>query len=314
MGRWTVRAVAIGAASMLALVGCSGDDAFESEEEPAAGADALTVGGATFTEMRIMQQMYGQLLAKAGKTVTYKTAESREIYGKSLESGEIDVVPEYAATAAEYYNTLKNGANPPAVSSADVAATVEALRTLAGERGLSVLEPAQAANQNGFAVTKAYADANQVTTLSQLAAKKKAIKLAAGDDCGNPERKFCKPGLEQTYGFQITIDPLGFGTTQTKQAVVSGKDDVALVGTTDGTLEQLGLVLLEDDKGLQAADNLVPVVNKASAGSDDVAQVLNKLSAVLTTSDLAQLNLKVDGERQKPEDVAREYLTSKGLL
>ena len=100
----------------------------------------------------------------------------------------------------------------------------------------------------------------------QMAAYKKAIRLAADEECGNPDRIFCKPGLEKTYGFQITVDPLGFGST-TGKAVVQGKDDVALTGTTDGTLPQLGLVLLEDDKKLQAADNVLPVVNEASAGA-----------------------------------------------
>ena len=118
------------------------------------------------------------------------------------------------------------------------------------------------------------------------------IRLAADEECGNPDRIFCKPGLEKTYGFQITVDPLGFGSTTGKEAVVQGKDDVALAGTTDGTLPQLGLVLLEDDKKLQAADNVLPVVNKASAGAPEVAAAPDKLS-VLTTEDLAQLNLQV---------------------
>src|SRR3712207_6523062 len=122
-----------------------------------------------------------------------------------------------------------------------------------------------------------------VTTLSQLAAKKKAIRLAADNECSEPKRIFCKPGLEKIYGFRVTVDPLGYGSTQSKQAVVTGRDDVVLTGTTDGTLEGLGLVLLEDDKKLQAADNVLPVVNKASAGAPEVAAALDPLSKVLTT-------------------------------
>jgi osmoprotectant transport system substrate-binding protein len=311
--------VALAAVAVLGLAACGGDDdAFDTGSTTGSGSgDAsktLTVGGANFTEALILQQLYGQLLTKAGYTIDYKTADNREIYAKSLVSGEIDVVPEYAATMAEFLNRQKNGPDAPAVSSADVTATVTALKPLAEAEGLSVFAVSQAANQNGFAIPKQVADANQITTLSQMAAFKKAIRLAADEECSNPERVFCKPGLEKTYGFQVTVDPLGFGSTTGKQAVVQGKDDVALTGTTDGTLEQLGLVLLEDDKKLQSADNVIPVVNTESAGTGEVSAALDKLSGVLTTDDLAQLNLQVDGERKKPEDVAKDYLTSKGLL
>jgi osmoprotectant transport system substrate-binding protein len=86
------------------------------------------------------------------------------------------------------------------------------------------------------------------------------------------------------------------------------------VGTTDGTLEALGLVLLEDDQGLQLADNLVPIVNAETAGDDAVAEALNALADVLTTEDLATLNAQVDAERQQPADVARAYLEEQGLI
>jgi osmoprotectant transport system substrate-binding protein len=303
----------------LGVSACSGSsDAFSgstsgSSSGGSGGSGSLTVGGADFTEMLIMEQMYGQLLAKAGYTVDYKTAGNREIYAKSLESGEIDVVPEYAATMAEYLNQQANGPDAKAIATSDPATTVAAMTPLAKAKGLSVLTPAQAADQNGFAVSKKFADANHITTLSQLAALKKPIRLAAVVEC--PKRPFCSPGLSSTYGLNITqILPLGFGSPQAKQAVLDGKADLALVGTTDATLSGLGLVLLEDDKHLQLADNLVPVVNAASAGTPEVAKVLDKLSAVLTTEDLAQLDAQVDAQRLKPADVARTYLQSKGLL
>jgi osmoprotectant transport system substrate-binding protein len=311
--------VVLGLAAV-ALAACGGGDAFEegatpSESSPAtsAGDSALTVGGANFTEMLVLQAMYGALLEKGGYTIDYKTADSREVYAPSLQSGEIDVVPEYAATMAEFLNREANGPDAELIATSDAAETVEAMRPLAERKGLSVLEPADAADQNGFAVTKAFAQASSLTTLSDLAALGQPVVLAATEEC--PTRPFCQPGLEETYGLKISkVEPLGFGSPQAKQAVVDGKATLVLVGTTDGTLDQLGLVLLEDDKNLQLADNLVPVVNTESAGTPEVADALNALAPVLTTEDLAALNLAVDGERKKPEDVAREYLTSKGLL
>ena len=80
-------------------------------------------------------------------------------------------------------------------------------------------------------------------------------------------------------------------------------------------LEAQGLVVLEDDKQLQNADNLVPVVNaEGPAGSDEVAEILNGLSETLTTEDLAELNRRVDEDREQAADVAKDYLTEKGLL
>jgi osmoprotectant transport system substrate-binding protein len=152
-----------------------------------------------------------------------------------------------------------------------------------------------------------------LTTLSELAGLDMPLTLAATEEC--PDRPFCQPGLEATYGFEFTeVLPLGFGSPQTKEAIASGDADLGLVGTTDGTLDGLGLVLLEDDQQLQLADNLVPVVNAESAGDETIAEVLNQLAGVLTTDDLATLNAQVDAERQLEEDVARAYLEEKGLL
>ena len=319
------RIFAIGGAAValaLALSGCGDDDGgtgtegTDSTEGAATGSGSLTVGGANFTEMNIMQEMYRLLLEDAGYTVDIQTADNREIYAQALEAGEIDVVPEYAATMAEYLNTVVNGPDAPSespVATSDAAETVESMRPLAEERGLLVLEPAEAADQNGFAVTQEFADANGVSTLSDLGALGQPIVLAAVEEC--PDRPFCQPGLEQTYGLDITeVLPLGFSSPQTKEAVANGDADLGLVATTDGTLEDLGLVLLEDDQGLQQADNLVPVVNADSAGDEAVANALNQLADVLTTEDLAELNARVDRDRELAEDVAVDYLEEQGLI
>jgi osmoprotectant transport system substrate-binding protein len=266
--------------------------------------------------MAIMQEIYKALLEDAGYTVDIQQAENREIYEPALESGELDVVPDYAATMAEFLNAKANGPDAPTdspVATSDVASTIEAMRPLAEQYGLEVLEPAEANSQNGFAVSTEFAEANGVATLSDLGALGQPIILAAGEEC--PDRPFCEPGLESTYGLDITeILPLGFSTPQTKEAVTNGDAQLGLVGTTDGTLEALGLVLLEDDQGLQLADNLVPVVNAETAGDDAVAEALNVLADVLTTEDLATLNAQVDAERQQPADVARAYLEEQGLI
>jgi osmoprotectant transport system substrate-binding protein len=314
----------IGAALGLSLVltACGGDDdAFEGGAEETAGGNgngngeggSLVVGGANFTEMLIMQEIYRALLEDAGFTVEVRSVDAREIYAPALADGQIDVVPEYAATMAEYLNREANGPDAEPVASSDIDETMDALRPLAEEAGLVALEPAQAVDQNAFAVTQEFAEANSLATLSDLGALGQPVVLAATEEC--PDRPFCQPGLEETYGIQVAgLEPLGFGTLQVKQAVADGDADLGLVASTDGTLEQFGLVVLEDDQGLQNADNLVPVVNAATAEDQAVVDALNSLADVLTTEDLATLNAQVDEEHQQPADVATAYLEDQGLI
>ena len=280
---------------------------------PPGDSHQLSVGSAGFTESELLAQMYAALLADAGYRTDLLTVGNRELYEPALESGQIDVVPEYAATFADWLQAKAKGPKATPVASPDTGATMAALRKLARPRGLTVLAAGRAVDQNAFAVSASYAAKHHLTTLSDLGRAKLPVRLAAGDEC--VQRPFCAPGLKKTYGIDITaVDPKGVGTTPAKQAVQNGKDQMVLTTSTDATLDAFGLVLLADDKKLQNADNVVPVVNRARAGSAKVAAALNRLNAVLTTTDLAQLNEQVDSWRRLPADVARSYLRSKGLL
>ncbi|MFB6672549.1 ABC transporter substrate-binding protein [Streptomyces sp. NPDC057684] len=317
--RIAVAAVAVGALTT-GLTACGGDS-LEGGKSDKAGSDSagsgkkgtVVVGAAGFTESKVMAELYKQVLTDAGYSASVKTVENREIYEPQLAKGAIDVVPEYAATLAEFLNLKKNGADAEPVASSDLDATVTALRGLAGPEGLTVLDAGEAVDQNAFAVSADYAKKHDLKTLSDLGKSGQKVKIAAGDEC--EKRPFCAPGLEKTYGIKVSgIDPKGVGTTQAKQAVKNGEDQLVLTTTTDATLKNFGLVLLEDDKKLQNADNIVPVVNTKDAGDKEIAAVLGKLTKTLTTGDLVELNRKVDAERQKEADVAKEYLQSKGLL
>ncbi|MEU1468716.1 ABC transporter substrate-binding protein [Streptomyces sp. NPDC005761] len=305
------------------LAACGGDSLEKDKDGSGASADkgsgkkgALVVGAAAFTESKVLAELYAGVLSDAGYSTSVTTVKNRELYEPSLEKGEIDVVPEYAATIAEFLNAKVNGAKAAEskpVASGDTAATVAALEKLATPRGLKVLPAGAAVDQNAFAVTKEFADKNKLKTLSDLGASKIKVKIAAGDEC--EVRPFCAPGLKKTYGIDVTgIDPKGVGTPQSKQAVKDGKDQLVLTTTTDAVLDTFGLVFLEDDKKLQNADNVLPVLNAEDAGAQDIADALGKLTDALTTQDLAELNRKVDAERAKPADVAKEYLETKGLI
>ncbi|MFD8121862.1 ABC transporter substrate-binding protein [Streptomyces albidoflavus] len=312
-----MRARALLAVLLLTLcAACATGPSLEDQGEvtaPPGDSSRLTVGSAGFTESDLLAQMYALLLRRAGYETELITVANRELYEPALESGRVDVVPEYAATFADWLNAKENGPDADPVGSPDLATTMKALRRLATPRGLTVLDPGKAVDQNAFAVTREFAAEHSLRTLSDLGASGLPVRLAAGDECVS--RPYCQPGLEKTYGIDVTaVDPKGVGTTQAKRAVQSGQDQMVLTTTTDATLDAFGLVLLEDDKKLQNADAVVPVVNRARAGSRRVARALDALAPVLTTADLAGLNRQVDSWRRLPEDVARAYLEEKGLL
>lgn len=303
-------------AVLLLLTGCSTGPSLETQGEvtaPPGDSRHLTIGSAGFTESDLLAQMYALLLKQAGYTTSMLTVANRELYEPALESGQIDVVPEYAATFADWLNAKTNGADAPAVGSPDLDATMKALRKLATPRGLTALDPGKTVDQNAFAVSASYARQHDLKTLSDLGASGQRVRLAAGDEC--VQRPYCEPGLKKTYGIDITgVDPKGVGTTQAKRAVQSGQDQMVLTTTTDATLENFGLLLLADDKHLQNADHVVPVVNRSRAGAEGVTKALGKLNDVLTTADLASMNQQVDSWRRLASDVARTYLEGKGLL
>lgn len=307
-------------AGLLLTAGCGGDDPLAEESDGdttsgGGGGGTLSLSGQNFTEMQIMSELYLQLLEDAGYTVDARLVATRDVYLGGLQDGSVDVVPEYAGSIADELNARENGPDAQAASDASIETTMQNLRDLASQVGLEALEPAEATDENAFAVTEDYAAENDLTTLSDLGeAVDEPIMLAAAEDCS--ERQDCAKGLDSVYGIEIEeVLPLGFGTQQTKNALQEGEVELGQVGTSDGSLEELGLVLLDDDQDLQAAQNLVPVVNADTLEQNpDVADVLNGLSEVLTTEDLAAMNAAVDLERQQPADVAGQYLEDQGLM
>jgi osmoprotectant transport system substrate-binding protein len=305
---------ALALAGALAACGGSSSGGTPSGGSSGGASGSLTVGAAGFTESNLLAQMYADLLTKAGFTVKVKKVPSQEIFQGALEKGTIAVVPEYAATYANSMETEVTGNKSPTSASPDLRTTLTNLEKYLKQKGLTHLEPANAADQNAFAVTKSFATQHHLTTLSDLGKTGMSVVLAAPAEC--PTRPFCKPGLEKTYNIKISkLVPLDFDSIQLKNAVKSGKAQLGEVATTDATLSQFGLVALSDDKHLQNADNLIPIVNSSVLQAHpEIADAINPLASVLTTADLATLNNQVDGERQTVQDVAKNYLTSKGLL
>ena len=202
---------------------------------PEQGSGSLTVGAANFSENITVAEVYGAVLRDAGYDVTVRPIGNRETYMPALESGEVDVVPEYAATAAEFLNLKINGDNAPTVASGDIVATSAALADLGSQVGLVFATASAAQDQNAFAVTTAFSEKYGVTSLTELAENCTGIALGGPPEC--PERTFCQVALEDVYGIDITdFSALDAGGPLTKTALRQGNIAVGLVFSSDGEL------------------------------------------------------------------------------
>jgi osmoprotectant transport system substrate-binding protein len=276
------------------------------------GSGNILVADAGFAENEILAQIYADALNECGYHATTRTFTSREAYYPLVKSGQIKVVPEYAATLTDYINDLANGTNAPSKASGDINITMQHLRAEL-PASLAVLNPSTATDKNAFAVKASFASANHITTLSQLAAYSKShpLKLAGPPEC--PTRPFCEPGLEQTYGMKISgFDQTDPGGPLTIKALTSGKAQVGLVFTSDPTVAAKHLVVLQDDKNLQASDNIVPLV-ASSLATGAAANALNAVDAKIDQTTLVALNKGVEIDHGTPVQVAAAFLQQEGL-
>ncbi len=209
------------------------DEGLAASEQSGDGT-SLVIGAANFSESSTLANIYAEVLRSAGYDAQVREIGARETYLPALESGELAVVPEYAATLTEFLNTSANGADAQPVASGDIDETVAALEPLAKDRGIVLGEASAAQDQNAFAVTQQFADEHGVTTLSELAeACPGGLTLAGPAEC--PERPFCQPGLEETYGLVFT-DFTAYDFALIGEAVRKGEATIGLVLSSDGSL------------------------------------------------------------------------------
>ena len=271
---------------------------------------SVRIGSTNFTEQLIVAELYGQVLEAHGYRVERRlNLGNREIVAPALESGQIDLVPEYLATYVAYLTKDKSKA------STDPVATRRSLQEALTPRHLTVLDHAPAVDTNGFVVTKETAGKFKATRLSDLAPVAGQLVLGAPPEC--PDRPFCIPGLRQVYGITFKdFKALDAGGPLTVAALEGKQIDVALLFTTDAVIAAKGLVLLQDDRRLQLADNIAPVVRddllaKAPA---DFRSLLDGVTAKITTEEITALNRKVGLDKQDPRAVAGAWLKQKGLV
>ncbi|MCL3860363.1 glycine betaine ABC transporter substrate-binding protein [Actinotalea sp. K2] len=206
-----------------------------TDREDVGQGTTLVVGAGNFSESATLAEIYAGALRAAGFDASTQTIGNRETYEPALEQGDLSVVPEYVGTLTEFLNSKVNGADAPPVASSDLTETMLGLTALGDEVGLRFGTPADAQDQNAFAVTTAFADEYGVTTLSELAETCGELVLGGPPEC--PERPFCQPGLEEVYGLQVAeFTSLDAGGPLTKTALQQGQIAVGLVFSSDAAL------------------------------------------------------------------------------
>jgi osmoprotectant transport system substrate-binding protein len=280
------------------LTACGG----AGEPPPDEPVTTIRFASYDFTENQILVEVYAEAADRAGLPVSVQHGVgTREVVAPALQQGVVDVVVDYLGTALAF-------ARPAAPDLSREPAEMHAVlsRTLGG-RGVLALDAAQAEDQNGFAVTKDFADDRGLTQLSDLIPLAPELIFGGPPEC--PDRPFCLQGLEKVYGLRFDEVVTMPTRAATVEALVSGQIDVGLLETTDARLAVAPVKLLLDDRALQPPENVVPLVRSAAIDrwGEELRTALNEVSARLTTADLVELNRSVEVDGLTPAEAAARW-------
>ena len=266
----------------------------------------LRIGSKNFTEQFVLAEMYAQALEARGYRIErFINLGGTLIAHQAVVSGRIDMYPEYTGTAlaAVVKGTL----------SSDPDAVYRQVKEYYESRlGLTVLRPSQMNNGYVLVVLPQTAEKYRLKTLTDLAKVSKQLVLAAGPEWA--DRDDGVPGLKRVYGmefkeYRAMVIALKYQALREKQV------DVTNGFTTDGQISAMKLVRLVDDKNFWPPYRVAPVIRRDIAQNyPGIVQILNAVTALLTDEGQAELNWRVDGMKEEPRDVARDFLRRHGLV
>jgi osmoprotectant transport system substrate-binding protein len=298
-GRLALGAVAVGVA--LALSGCvSGDPLDPGTGDDGGGeSETIVIGSQAYYSNEIIAEIYAQALENAGFTVERQfSIGQRDAYLPSLESGEVDLFPEYTGNLLQYYDE-----STTATTSDDVYAALQEVLP----EGLEVLDQSPATDQDSYNVTAAFAQEHNLSSLADLASV--SVPLTLGGPPELEERPYGPTGLKEKYGVTVGFSATGDTTVED---LLAGTINIANVYSADPRIQTEELVTLDDPEGLFLASNVVPLVNSEIAG--EIADVINAVSAKLTPEGLVALNVQSTVDQLSSADIATQWLEEQGLL
>jgi osmoprotectant transport system substrate-binding protein len=283
------------------------------EDDPATAAapddGVIVVGAFDFTESTLLGEIYSQTLEAGGYEVERAfDLGPRELVVPALETGLIELVPEYAGTALTFLSLGE------ALPSRDPEATHAALERVLDDGPLVALAAAPAQNANTFVVRRDVAEREGLRTLSDLAAVAPDLTFGGPPECAT--RPLCLAGLQTAYGVEFgSVLRLDAGGPVTHQALQIGQIDVALLFTTDPAVGDAAYVELADDRGLQPAENVTPLARRDVVDmiGPDLIERIDAVSRALTTAELRDLNARAAAAGSDLAHVARAWIEEQGL-
>ena len=299
----------LGAVLAVGLVGtmaaCGSDDPTAPDASGDGGGDAVVVGSFAFPESEILGEIYAQALEAGGVEVSTKfNIGPRQQTIPALQDGSINLIPEYNGNLLAFYN--------PEYTERTTEEVDGALGDAVAADDLRVLDSASAEDKDAYVVTRATADKG-ISSIGDLS-KIEPFKLGANPQFG--ELGYGIPGLADVYGVtDVEFVPIeDFGGPDTVKALVDDTVQVADIYTTSPALVAEDLVVLEDPEAMISSQNIVPLIAE-SAYTDEIADILNAISAELTTDDLIALRDRVEcDEKASAATAAKDWLADKGLI
>jgi osmoprotectant transport system substrate-binding protein len=303
--RWRALALfAVVGALALAACGDDGDDTSsggggDGGETPSA---TIRISGQDFSEQRTLAQVYGQFLEARGFTVEVQDPiGTRDQLFEALTGDRLDLILDYSGSAVVFLE---------GEASDDAEATYDALGPLLEAEGLEAAAQSGAVDANALVALTSWAEENEVTTISDLANVEGTLTLGGAAECA--ERAECLVGYQDLYGLDLEFAVVDYGPPLVA-ALEAGEIQVAQYGSTAPEIGTGQIVELQDDLGLQDAQNVVPVL-RSTISSEALIEALDELSALITTEDLAAWNQATDLDKEDPADVATAWLEDQGLL
>jgi osmoprotectant transport system substrate-binding protein len=287
----------------VSLAGCSSSPSSSSASKP-----TIVIGSTNFEEQEIVANMYGDVLSKAGYPVKVEPPlGTRAVVVPALQHNQITLEPDYAASLLGFLH----GGTPQAAGG-QIGTAIAADNAALSSSGATVLAASSALDTNVFAVTKATATKDHLTTISSLAPFASSMTLGGPPEC--PTFAGCEPGLTKVYGLNFaSFKSLDEAGPLSVAALKNGEVQVVELFSSDGNVVSNNFVALTDNKHLEGADYIVPVIRK-SAATPGVVAALASLNAKLTTDAISQLNLQVTADKKQPAAVAQAWLKSQNLI
>ena len=320
----TILAVFAAALLALAIAACGGDDESSDEaaspsgatgalieEDPANNGKSITIGSKNFTEQFVLGEIYSQAFEAAGFDVTKElNLGSEQVAFRALKAGEIDAYPEYTGTALTSFFDFDTDEVP---TDAEAEKAYQLAREEYAKEGITAPPTAPFNNTYILASTAETAESlGNPTTTTELVEAEGADELSIAGFPECRQRTDCLLGLRDVYNYE----PEFVSTESQYEALEGGEADLLFAFGTDGALSTDQYYTYEDDKELFRSYRITLSMRDETAQEigPEGLEIVERVQEPLTEEVMRELNARVDLDKEKPEDVATQYLQEEGFI